>query len=124
MLVIIGLLATVVVRNVWPALFKSHETKVVADITTIGNALTEYAVLNNGAYPDTLEPLITEDPNGQTLLGRTTLPKDPWGVEYMYEPPDRGQTTPRIFSYGADKTQGGEGKDRDIDNIMIKNQEI
>ena len=123
-LVIIGLLATVVVRNVWPALFKAHGAKVVADISAIEEALTQYAVLNNMVYPDSLEPLITPDENNQTLLRRTTLPKDPWGEVYMYEPPDRGRTDPRIFTYGADKTQGGEGKDRDIDNFMIRDQEI
>ncbi len=101
-LVIIGLLATVVVRNVLPNLFKAQDTKVKADITTIITALDEWAMLHNGSYPDTLDVLVQEDENGQKALKQDTVPKDPWGVEYGYDAPQRGTTDPRVFTYGKD----------------------
>lgn len=123
-IVIIGLLATVVVPNVIGRLFQGQIGKAKADITQIESALQQYAVENNGRYPDTLEVLITPDKNGNTFLDRDTIPKDPWGNEYGYEPPGPGQPKPLVFSYGADGTPGGEGKDLDFDNQMIKNGEI
>ncbi len=30
----------------------------------------------------------------------------------------------RVICYGADKQPGGEGDDRDVDNVMLKNQEF
>ena len=41
------------------------------------------------------------------------LPKDPWGHPYNYLSPGvHGEFD--IFSYGADGTQGGSGRDADI----------
>ena len=53
------------------------------------------------------------------------MPTDPWKNEYIYLP----GTTPGssdfvIMTYGADGIEGGEGKERDITNSMIKNKEI
>ena len=101
----------------------ARQSKVEADITAIVEALYEYCVLNNGTYPDSLEALITPDENGVTLLMRDTLPKDPWGREYMYESPTREISELRVFTYGADGAPGGEGDDRDVDNVMIRDRQ-
>ena len=46
------------------------------------------------------------------------LPKDPWGNEFRYSPPERDENgfvrSPVIYSYGADNAPGGTGMDGDI----------
>lgn len=121
-IVIIGLLATLVVPNVIQKFFQAAGTKAKVDITSIESALKEYAINNGGKWPDSLEVLVTPDQNGHTYLDQKSMPKDPWGHEYMYEAPGSGQPQPRIFSYGADGQPGGEGKDADIDNLAMKEQ--
>lgn len=122
-IVILGLLATLVVRNVMKNLSTAMGGRVASDITIIVEALDEYAINNSMKYPDSLEPLVTPDVNGHTYLKGTVLPKDPWKNEYQYEPPGPGQPLPRVFTLGRDMQPGGEGDDRDIDNIMIRNGE-
>ena len=89
-IVIIGLLATLVVPNVLQKFAVASRKKAQVDLVQIKNALTEYAVNNGGKFPDSLEVLVTPDVNGHTYLDQTKIPKDPWGREYMYEPPGRG----------------------------------
>lgn len=98
------------------------ETK--SGIVQIASALDQYAVANNGRYPASLKSLVIPDENGATFLGRRTLPKDPWGNEYAYEPPSAATHEYRIVSYGSDGVPGGEGEARDIDNIMIRKGEV
>lgn len=123
-IVIIGLLATLVVPNVMSRLFTSQVGKAKADIVAIVNALDQFAVENNGRYPDSLEALVTPDSNGNTYLNQEVVPKDPWKNEYGYEPPGAGQSKPRVFTMGADGVPGGEAKDADFDNIQIANGEV
>ena len=123
-IVIIGLLATLVVPNVFKKLFQANIGIAKSDITAIDSAVTSYMLDYNGKSPDSLEDLITEDEYGDKYLDRDTIPTDPWGNEYQYEPSDNGGTGFLIFSYGADGVEGGEGKDQDITNHMIKNKEI
>lgn len=122
-IVILGLLATLVVTNVMKNLGTAMTGKVQSDIVAIENALENYAINNAMKYPDSLEPLVTPDVNGHTYLKGTQLPKDPWKNEYQYEPPGPGQPLPRVYTLGKDMQPGGEGDDRDIDNIMIRNGE-
>ena len=119
-IVILGLLATLVVPNVIQRLGKAFEGKAETDIMSIDSAIKEYVILNGGKYPETLESLVTPDENGETFLDSRTLPVDPWGNEYLYEPPGSGEPRARIYSYGKDGQPGGEGSDRDIDNWSIK----
>ena len=120
-IVIIGLLATLVVPNVISKLSMAKIAVVKADINTIAQGVTEYYMMNNGQYPDSLEALVTENENGDKILDRDSVPKDPWGNEYIYDI-DGSKFT--VSTYGADGAPGGEGKDRDIDNNMIKNGEV
>jgi len=122
-IVILGLLATLVVTNVMKNLGQAMGGKVKSDIVAIESALENFAINNSGRYPDSLEPLVTPDVNGQTYLKGTVLPRDPWKNEYQYEPPAPGQPHPKIYTLGKDMQPGGEGDDRDIDNVMIRNGE-
>ncbi len=120
-IVILGLLATLVVTNVMKNLGQAMGGKVRSDIVAIESALENYAINNSGRYPDSLEPLITPDVNGQAYLKLNAVPKDPWKNEYQYEAPGPGQPNPRIYTLGKDMQPGGEGDNADIDNEMIRN---
>lgn len=119
-IVIIGILATIVVPNVWRNFAQGQAAKCKIDITALSDALTSYAMNNAGKFPDSLEPLVTPDGNGYRYLNQSKIPRDPWNEEYGYEPPGPGQTEPRVFTLGKDRTQGGEGDNADIDNFTIR----
>ncbi len=111
-IVIIGLLATLVVPNVFRKLFQSYQTKAKADIAAIAGAVESYAMDNNGRLPESLELLVTPDENGYTYLKGEAVPVDPWGNEYVYEP-GSGQKF-NVMSYGKDGSPGGEADESDI----------
>jgi general secretion pathway protein G len=119
-IVILGLLATLVVPKVVDKLGFANEKKAAADVTAIYNAVNEYALLNGGKFPDSLEALIAPDEHGRAILDREEVPTDPWGTPYFYEPPGPGQPKPRVGSYGKDGQPGGEGDDQDIDNVSVQ----
>jgi len=120
-IVIIGLLATLVVPNVVRKLFVANVAKAKADIVAIAGAIDSYVIENGGRYPDSIEALVQPDENGYTILDRETVPVDPWGNPYVYEPAPPGTQKFRIISYGKDGIPGGEGDDADLDNIKIRN---
>jgi general secretion pathway protein G len=121
--VIIGLLAALIVPNMFKNIEKAQVTKVKSDIQAIETALTMYK-LDNYKYPSTdlgLGALKTR-PNDPTVrnwreggyLNRDS--KDPWDHPYQYlYPGTRGQEYD-LFSFGADGQEGGEGPDADIGN--------
>ena len=108
---IIGILASIVVVNVTS---RSDDARIAAakgDLGAIKTACSMFKV-DIGRWPDSLDELINppEDANGtiHEYLGK--LPEDPWGQEYYFEPTDRGV---RIYTFGGDQTEGGEGVDAD-----------
>ncbi len=115
-IVIISLLATLVLPNILGKLAQAQVAKAKADINTIDQGLTDFAVLNGNRYPESLEVLVTPDENGFTFFKQRPLPDDPWDNPYVYEPPSPGEPRPRIVSYGRDGEPGGEGYDSDLDN--------
>jgi general secretion pathway protein G len=106
-IVIIGLLATVVIINVVPALDTASETRARADIETIDQAVQRY-YLDNRRYPTTEEGLAALQP----YLRRVS--QDPWNRPYIYAAPGRNGRPYAITSLGADGREGGSGKDADI----------
>lgn len=121
-IVIIGLLATVVVPNLMSKFGTAQIGKAKADITNIEQQVTAYQIDNVGRLPESLETLVTEDDKGTKYLNMDVVPKDPWGNEYIYEV--TGSDKFLIWSYGQDGVQGGEGKDADFNNKMIRNGEV
>lgn len=121
-IVIISLLATAVVPRVMDSLMSAKWGTAKSDIMVIQSALTQYAIQNGGAYPDSLEALVERDVNNRKFLDRDSVPTDPWGTEYGYEPPSGGEPDPIITCFGKDGTPGGEGDERDVTNIDIKNK--
>lgn len=117
-IVIIGLLATMVVPNVMRNLASAYKTTAKADIAAINGALQTYIIDHGLKYPDTLDVLIEKDGNGEAYLKRESIPKDPWKMEYMYEPPS-GSEPHRVYTLGKDGIPGGEGDNADMDQISI-----
>jgi general secretion pathway protein G len=115
-IVIIGLLSAIVVPNLLEKFGFAQTSTAKVDVRALESALNEYAVRNGMQFPDSLEALVTPDENGHTYLNARSLPKDPWGNEYQYEPPFPGEPRPRVFSFGKDGALGGSGDDADIDN--------
>lgn len=121
-IVILGLIATLVVPELFGRFFRAQSEKAKIDITAICQAVDTYALENNGKFPESLEILVTPDVNNRTYLkGRTTVPLDPWRNEYGYEPPTAGRDY-RVFSLGKDGAPGGDGENADIDNVSMLNE--
>ena len=85
------------------------------------NAVIQFK-LDTGRYPTEEEGLqeLIEQPTDVTgwntggYLETTTLPKDAWGHDFIYQlSPESGKPFV-IISYGADGEEGGEGYDADL----------
>ncbi len=105
---ILGLIAAAVAIAVIPRLEEARRDRAALDIKSIEGALKLYYA-KKGNYPDTATGL-------KSLVDMQileTMPKDPWGRDYMYMY-EAGK--PVIISYGRDGAPGGEGPDADISN--------
>lgn len=116
--VIIGLLAAIVVPNLITRVDDSKVETARASVTVFLQALERYK-LDVGNYPTTDEGLASllvapsslKDPKKWKgpYLQETTVPKDPWGNDFVYEfPSTRGVTWPDVFSPGPDGQKGNE----------------
>ena len=125
-LVILGILATIVGRNIDPVIQRANFEKIKADIATTSESLEMYR-FNEFTYPSTsqgLDALIFPHselknpllyPEGGYL---DAMPKDPWGRDYIYEYPGRRSAKFDLYTLGADGLEGGSGKDADVGNWM------
>lgn len=118
-LVILGLLAAFAVPQVLNYLGGAKSDAASIQIDNLGTALDLYR-LDNGRYPSGDEGLqaLVEKPgdaerwNGPYVKKRESL-LDPWGEPYRYRfPGEHGAYD--LYSLGADKTEGGDGEDRDL----------
>ena len=120
---IIGLLIAVVAPSVLGSQDKAMRQKVLADLSTLEQALDMYR-LDNLRFPSTEQGLqaLVKQPS-QEPLPRSwradgyirRLPEDPWGNAYRYRTPGQHARVD-IFSLGADGLEGGEGTDADLGN--------
>ena len=126
-IVIISILAGVVMFGAPWAISEAKRSAAQAQITELCKAVDSYHA-KLGEYPSTdtgLKALINKPshiPDGKWPKGgfwqRGSLPKDPWGRDYVYIYP--GVKNPNIYdiaSYGKDGQKGGEGEDADIGNF-------
>jgi general secretion pathway protein G len=117
--VILGILGALIVPNI---ISRPDEAKVIAaqtDIHQIAAALNIYR-LDNGVYPSTdqgLQALVEEpvgfpEPRHWNVDGYLPkIPVDPWDEPYLYFSEGRKI---EVYSYGADKQEGGESFDADL----------
>ena len=120
-LIILGLLATVAVRNFMGQTDKARVITTKANLKTLHYAVKQFK-METGRYPteeEGLEALIIQpsdvdnwQPDG--YLDTTEIQKDGWGEEFIYERYPESGGAFVIKSYGADKEEGGEDYDTDL----------
>lgn len=123
---ILGILASLVAVRIMDRPGEARVTKAELEIKTLENALKLFR-LDNAFYPSTDQglralvdlPTIGRIPQNWReggYLEKGTLPKDPWGNDYLYLSPGVKNRDFDLWSYGADGEEGGEGEDRDVTN--------
>jgi general secretion pathway protein G len=120
-LIILGLLAAVVVRNFVGKIDQGKVIQTKANLKLLHTAVTEFH-MDCGRWPGEDEGLsvliqqpvdVTNYPAGG-YLETTDLPKDAWGRDFIYElRPESGKPFV-IKSLGADGQPEGEGYDTDL----------
>ena len=118
--VIIGLLVAAVAPQFMGQITKAEVGRAKQDLRQIETSLNLYR-LDNFRYPSTsegLQALVTNPgetaaPNWKQVL--KNLPVDPWGQPYLYASPGQHGDFD-VFTYGADRQEGGEGSNADIGN--------
>ena len=119
--VILGILAALVVPQIIKRPDEARVVKAKQDVLAIQNALDLYK-LDNGFYPSNeqglqalvVKPTSNPIPNDwKTYL--KSLPKDPWGREYLYLNPGQHSEID-IFTYGASGEAGGQEINAEIGN--------
>lgn len=119
--VILGILASIVVPKILSRPDEARAVKAKQDVLAIQNALDLYK-LDNGFYPSTdqgLAALVAKPDSNPTPRDwkqyLKSLPKDPWGGEYLYlNPGEHGEVD--IFTLGADGQAGGTDINAEIGN--------
>ena len=118
-LVILGLLASLAGPKVMNYLGGAKSDSAHLQVEEFGASLDLFK-LETGRYPTTQEGLqaLVQAPAGLTgwngpYLKKKTVPKDPWGNEYIYvSPGQHGQYD--LSSLGADNREGGDGENKDL----------
>jgi general secretion pathway protein G len=127
-IVILAALATLVAPKFFGQKEQALRTQAKVQIRNIEQALQLFYV-DNGFYPSTEQGLqaLVEQPS----IGRIPrkwreggyldkVPKDPWGLDYVYISPGVNKKEYDILSYGADGQEGGEGTDADIQSWALE----
>jgi len=120
MLIIIGLLAAVVGKNVIGKIERAKVETTKANLKSLHSAVTNFK-MDTGRYPTEEEGLLVlvEDPGDEGwepggYLDTTEVPTDGWKNEFFYElDPPSGKPFV-VTSFGADGEEGGEGYDMDL----------
>ena len=120
-LAILGLIAGLVGPQIMKQLGSAKTDTAKLQIEDLGAALDIF-YLENGRYPTSQEGLnaLVEKPAGLDnwngpYLKKKNVPKDPWQNDYQYQSPGQNGEYD-LYSYGADKQPGGDGKNRDINS--------
>jgi general secretion pathway protein G len=126
-LIILGLLATVVVKNFVGKVADAKVTVTEANLKLLHSAINEF-FMTTGRYPTETEGLqalvdrpsdVTKWPTGG-FLETTSIQKDGWNREFIYRlAPESGKPFV-IISLGADGQEGGEGNDADLKSTDAK----
>ncbi len=120
---IVAIMSTVVALNFLGETDKARLIRVKNDLTSLQAALNSY-YSDNGFFPTTDQGLqaLVQKPSQEPVPGNYrrggyisggSIVKDPWDSSYQYiSPGQNGEYD--LFSMGADKRPGGEGKFQDI----------
>lgn len=120
-LVILGLLAAVVGRNVMQDIERGRQNTTMANLKILHQAVLQFK-MDTGRYPTAEEGLTAlvvqpSDVSGWQpggYLTETAIPRDAWDNEFIYELyPESGKPFV-IKSLGDDRQEGGEGYSADL----------
>lgn len=111
-LVILALLAGIVLPRFLEQQKKGQRGAAVTQIGAFKSAIQFYILDHNGQPPKDLDELVNGDK--KYLSDVTTVPKDPWGNDYVYQAPGPNGEDFLVMSYGADGREQGQGEDADI----------
>ena len=119
---IIAILAAIVGVNVLDSLEDASRAQAKAQIRSFKTALMSYRIAFK-SFPSTSEGLqaLVNNAKDRNFLEEETIPKDPWGEDYIYTL--EGSRDFTIVSYGADKQSGGTGNDADISSASLSDDE-
>ena len=114
-LVILALIAGLVLPGIIGKAESAKAKAASSQISRISMSVESF-YLDTGITPSSLDELVSEPSGVNGWNGpyiKNTLLNDPWGQPYQYKVPgDHGDFD--IWSYGADRQQGGEGNNADI----------
>ena len=114
-LVLLTVIAGMVVPNIIGNRERANVNATKAQIQRLSMAIDNY-YLDNGTPPERLEDLVRKPSDSSNWVGpyvKAQLLKDPWSNEIQYKyPGEHGEYD--LYSMGADKSQGGEGRGEDI----------
>lgn len=120
-IVILGMLAALVVRNFMGQTDKARVITTKANLKKLHSAVIQFK-MDTGQYPTEEEGLnvLIEQPSDLEgyepggYLETTEVPKDAWNNEFVYQRyPESGKPFV-VISYGADGEPGGEDYDKDL----------
>jgi len=114
-IVLIGIVGTIVVRQVGNSVDKGKYGAGKVQLQVLGQAIDSYA-LDNGSPPRQLQDLVTKPanaPNWQRPYVKASQLLDPWGHAFGYTVPGEHGNFDLVF-YGQDGKPGGEGYDADV----------
>ncbi len=109
---IIAIMGGFAVTKLTSVLDSTKVKAVDADIKTFKMNLERFYIENN-KYPTTEEGLQKLVDAGMIEKKKNAL-LDPWDNPYQYRYPGQNSEGPEIWSFGADKQEGGEGINADI----------
>lgn len=116
-LVILALIAGLVLPGIIGKAESAKAKAASSQISRISMSVESF-YLDTGITPSSLDELVSEPSGVNGWNGpyiKNTLLNDPWGQPYQYKVPgDHGDFD--IWSYGADRQQGGEGNNADINS--------
>jgi general secretion pathway protein G len=119
--VILGLLAAVASVSVLSNIDKAKKETTRASLKVLNSAVLSF-YLEVGRYPTEEEglnalvekPVDAENWRPEGYLQTTSVPKDGWGREFIYELYPASGKAFQIKSFGADGEEGGEGYAADM----------
>ncbi|WP_426199378.1 type II secretion system major pseudopilin GspG [Pseudomonas sp. DC3200b2] len=116
-IVLLGIVATIVVRQVGGNVDKGKYGAGKAQLASLGMKVESYA-LDVGAPPANLNQLVTRPANARQWAGpyaKASDLQDPFGHGFGYRYPGEHGSFDLIF-YGQDGVPGGEGYSADLGN--------
>ena len=116
-IVLLGIVATIVVRQVGGNVDKGKYGAGKAQLASLSMKIDSYA-LDVGAPPNNLQQLLDKPANASSWAGPYVKPselKDPFGHGFGYRFPGEHGAFDLIF-YGQDGQPGGEGYSADLGN--------